>query len=907
MPIPAISRKGSHTGTTFFDILNDDPDEILENEKDTSYQEPQDCVHKPRKTRFQRYKLFLVCAAWFIVTSVVGGNLFYYSSRMDRQSMQEKLASNCQQSTNILKSTLSRLINDLSNHAYFVSSVGQGMTYEMFSTFTSYATKDSLKYALAWQPQVKQHEREEWEAQNGINITIVQETSSMLLKTPSPMQPYYYPILYGVMYDTEHIGIDVLQTNRSDTILKALGTLKTAVSPISEFKLMGFDGIRIYLPVLVNLYLTDKGDYSTFRNNHTKVHENVLGLVSLSVSIQNILTNAINISDGNYIRIIDKTGNDYMIYSNNGKEELPGDIFEYREELSFGDREWHISCYSPPLPFFPSKTKSSLFFAIILCTIFSTIILFILTKKYLKAKELVSIRSKMLQDSNALVTDMATNSKAILMSITDPLLLFNRDGKITGANAYALSRTGYTSDDISSSSELAIKDVINIAQWTGSVTRLVIEPGMREVTITCKNGSQFFAEANFSAQTVIGSNYAQVVTFRDISAKKQAAIDLWNAKNKAEKADKSKGDILLYLCHEIRNPVHAIGGYARLLMEQMEDEDEPSEEMENILCSSKFLSELVNEVLDLANLHDNDLVLNERTISLAELLATINHLTSPMEGSKYQLTSTLTGSGQVRVVCDPSALQLVIHRLGCLLSDSTSIDDHEEALMRVDVVLVKEDAECAIIKYLIQCPNKVIPSHYLAVDFDPLAQGNGSMGDQFGMKGISLTLTRIMIQKLGGKLISTSDTRIGTQFSFELQFKRSPDHPSSSSSSRPLHHTSQRALWMRIQALQRASHILRGQPPSSGPAHQRSPARRGNRSSHAQNQTRTGPAITEKSSRLLTKNGYDVTTANNGLEAVEAVERSPDYDIALLDIHMPLMGGLEAGRAMRERLGFQDR
>ncbi|ORY05409.1 CheY-like protein, partial [Basidiobolus meristosporus CBS 931.73] len=56
--------------------------------------------------------------------------------------------------------------------------------------------------------------------------------------------------------------------------------------------------------------------------------------------------------------------------------------------------------------------------------------------------------------------------------------------------------------------------------------------------------------------------------------------------------------------------------------------------------------------------------------------------------------------------------------------------------------------------------------------------------------------------------------------------------------------------------------------------------------------------------RLLTKNGYDVTTANNGLEAVEAVERSPDYDIALLDIHMPLMGGLEAGRAMRERLGF---
>ncbi|KAK9663734.1 Enoyl-[acyl-carrier-protein] reductase [NADPH, B-specific] 2, mitochondrial [Basidiobolus ranarum] len=382
----------------------------------------------------------------------------------------------------------------------------------------------------------------------------------------------------------------------------------------------------------------------------------------------------IDTSEDNHIRIIDKSGSDTILYTDGHEDANAFPLDGITTNLNFADREWQIQCYAHKADLLTTSTQLFLLLAIIICITFSTMLLFVFTKRYFKARKQASLGHMMLQNSNALVKNMATNSKAILMSITDPLILFDREGRITGANTYALTRTGYTSRDINSSVDLFVRNVISIAREPNDLSSVVIEPGMREVTITCKDGTQFYAEANFSAQTVVGSNYAQVVTFRDISTKKQAAIDLWNAKKDAEIANKSKGDILLYLCHEIRNPVHAISGYARLLMEQKEI-SHSSEELENILSSAKFLSELVNEVLDLANLKNNDLVLKEKCIDLDYLLTLLKCSFTSIEGRNYHINTIIEGLGDVKILCDSSRLQSVIHRLGYLILDSPIFEE----------------------------------------------------------------------------------------------------------------------------------------------------------------------------------------------------------------------------------------
>ncbi|KAK9760641.1 hypothetical protein K7432_015137 [Basidiobolus ranarum] len=365
-------------------------------------------------------------------------------------------------------------------------------------------------------------------------------------------------------------------------------------------------------------------------------------------------------------------------------------------------------------------------------------------------------------------------------------------------------------------------------------------------------------------------------------------------------------------------------------MEHKED-NQPSEEMDNILHSAKFLSELVNEVLDLANLHENDLVLKERPTSLEELLINVYHLTPLVENEKYRFTAKLEGSSTMRLICDPSALLLIVHRLVHLLSNSHNLDQCEDAKICLKIRVIEEDEDCATIEYLIECSNRTIPSQYLAVGFNPLAQENGSMGGEFGMKGISLTLTRIMILKMGGILISASSPQIGTRFSFQLKFQKARFESSSPIMSNCISEISpmpQAGVKMEAE-LDSVGTTITSECSLDKKSQQKAKTKGQNserkRKSKKLSPSKIGTSLNKPSieyrgkvilaednlicqklaARLLTKNGYTVTTANNGLEAVQAMENSHDYDIALLDIHMPIMDGVEAGRTMREKLCFE--
>ncbi|KAK9675093.1 hypothetical protein K7432_016653 [Basidiobolus ranarum] len=310
MEIPLTTRKSSNGGAVFFDILSND--EILDDKTGGNYNAPIGARGSTKKTRFYRHcKIFFICLAWIAITVALGGQLFHYSLRLDQDQIQQQLSGNCRQNTNILKTALSRLIRELNSHAHFVGSTQQDITYEMFSTFSKYSTKDSLDYSLAWHPQVKQSERAAWEEINNLRISNHPSTTN----NSDQSQLVYYPILYGIDYDDAYLGIDILRADQTGTVQKALGTLKAAVSPIRPFSTTNIDGFRIYLPVLRDISITNKGDYDIIKNNDTLLHENVLGLISISIRIDTVLKSTIRLFDGTIIRLVDNTDNGSVIYS----------------------------------------------------------------------------------------------------------------------------------------------------------------------------------------------------------------------------------------------------------------------------------------------------------------------------------------------------------------------------------------------------------------------------------------------------------------------------------------------------------------------------------------------------------------------------------------------------------------
>ncbi|KAK9674909.1 hypothetical protein K7432_016798 [Basidiobolus ranarum] len=329
MEIPPITRKSSN-GATFFDILNND--EILDEKTGGSYNEPHSASDTLKRIRSCRHrKIFFICLAWLIVIIALSSVLFHYSLQRDRNQIQNQFNMNCLQNTNLLKTALSQLIDELNNHVYFVSSIKQDMTFEMFSTFSKYATKDSLDYSLAWEPQVKQSERAAWEEINNLRISNHPSTTN----NSDQSQLVYYPILYGIDYNDDYIGIDILRADQTGTVQKALGTLKTAVSPIRPFPITNVNGFSIYLPVLRDHNITDKGEYDIIKNNDTLLHENVLGLISISIRIDTVLKNTTRLFDGTIIRLVDNTDNGSVIYSEVEGNSVSKDISVSSQKVPF--------------------------------------------------------------------------------------------------------------------------------------------------------------------------------------------------------------------------------------------------------------------------------------------------------------------------------------------------------------------------------------------------------------------------------------------------------------------------------------------------------------------------------------------------------------------------------------------
>ncbi|KAK9721556.1 hypothetical protein K7432_003331 [Basidiobolus ranarum] len=481
----------------FFDVLcTENPETILKNERSISSKEFYNEPHQ-QKSWIHRlhlnHKLFLICLTWFIVFTILGAIVFVYCLNLDHERHQNQILQSCAQKTTVIKSVVSQLSYDLASYVYFIDSVKQSMTAEIFIVYSELMDRNGYDYIYGWHPRVLHAERAEWEKVNNCSISAWETDTSVLARSED--KPMYFPLKNMNGSGVKLKGLDALQTPQRDYIEQTIATRNASFTMAMYFSSIYGDGVRMYIPIT-----TSNESTAMFSDQKNDISNGVEGIVTITVRIESIqakITPYVAEPTEITIRVTDKS-NGTLLYSDStdeGQDQLPEIM---ASDMMFLGCEWLIQCFSQKSDYTNTKTPAILLLVIILCIISSTVLLFVYVKRYLKARKQIFVGNKLLQYSNALVKNMATNSKAILLSITDPLLLFDRNGKITGANTYALSKTGYTSEDVRASEDLYIGDVINITQRPNDVSCLVIEPGMREVTITCKDGTHYYAEANFS-------------------------------------------------------------------------------------------------------------------------------------------------------------------------------------------------------------------------------------------------------------------------------------------------------------------------------------------------------------------------------------------------------------------------
>lgn len=345
-------------------------------------------------------------------------------------------------------------------------------------------------------------------------------------------------------------------------------------------------------------------------------------------------------------------------------------------------------------------------------------------------------------------------------------------------------------------------------------------------------------------------------------------IELINARTRADQANATKSDFLANMSHELRTPLNSIIGLNRLVYEDKKVDEEVRAMIGVAYRSATNLLDIVNDILDLSKIEAGELSLETITFSLQEVVDGVMETMVPLSSAKgltlsYHIAPPhmpyLNGDpfrvGRVLINLVGNAIKYTPHG-----SVAVDIECHEGGDNQVTL-------ECRVIDSGIG-----IDKDKQKTIFDKFAQADSSITRKFGGTGLGLHITKNIVEKMGGKIGVRSEPGKGSQFWFSIPFTIEAE----------------RAL------IAKRTFSKEGLPRL--PAEQRKMAKDVHVlivEDHFFNQFLMNILV----SRMGLKHFEMV---DNGQAALEAVENT-NYDLVLMDCHMPVMSGYEATTRIRER------
>ncbi|MFW6437516.1 MAG: PAS domain S-box protein [Armatimonadota bacterium] len=239
------------------------------------------------------------------------------------------------------------------------------------------------------------------------------------------------------------------------------------------------------------------------------------------------------------------------------------------------------------------------------------------------------------------------------------------------------------------------------------------------------------------------------------------------ARSEAEEANRLKSEFLANTSHEIRTPLNGIIGYLQLVLNDLCDSREEEREfLEGAAESANHLLELINDVLDIAKIEAGRLRIDPQPVNIASVLADTHSLIRVQaDQNALELIFRPTADDLI-AVCDPERLkQVLINLLGNAIKFTP-----EGGTITVSVRRMEEDGA---VRVEIADTGIGIAPDKLDEIFDKFVQADGSTTRQRGGTGLGLTISRRLVELMGGALGGMSDGEgRGSTFYFTLPLHR---------------------------------------------------------------------------------------------------------------------------------------
>jgi signal transduction histidine kinase/ActR/RegA family two-component response regulator len=326
-------------------------------------------------------------------------------------------------------------------------------------------------------------------------------------------------------------------------------------------------------------------------------------------------------------------------------------------------------------------------------------------------------------------------------------------------------------------------------------------------------------------------------------------------KQRAEDAAKTQGEFLANISHELRTPMNGIIGMTDLAL-QTRLTTEQEDYLQTARTSAQTLLAILNDILDFSKIEARQMELHRAEFNLHECAQNAVRALAAVASTKgLKLTSTLCPSLPERVSGDEGRVrQIVTNLIG------NAIKFTSEGHVALEVKLQDQNSSEYVLHFTVRDTGIGIDPAKQSVIFEPFRQADASTTREFGGTGLGLTICAQLVQLMGGRIWVESAPGVGSTFHFTARVQKV-------------------ATAVKTAEAPRASAGEPGRP---------------RRILLAED----NPVNRKLAMRVLEKQGHVVVVAVDGQEALEKFS-DQQFDVILMDVQMPRMGGFEATAQIR--------
>lgn len=453
-------------------------------------------------------------------------------------------------------------------------------------------------------------------------------------------------------------------------------------------------------------------------------------------------------------------------------------------------------------------------------------------------------------------TETAYNTLFKAIEKSNAVIEFSPNGIIESVNDSFLEITGYTRKElIGQKHEILLdeKDKKNNHLFWESLNKGKFKSG--RFKRKHKDESSIWIQASYSPilnannEVIKVTKIAQNIT---IEIKAQEALE--KAKLLADDLNIQKDHFITNVSHEIRTPINAVLGFTDLLLDEEKNERKVNY-LKSVKTAGDSLLHLINDILDLSKIEAGIFQIDHSPFNLFETIENVFSILSLKAEQKALIfTKIIDHNVPKHIVGDKNRLtQILINLLGNAIKFTSE--------GRVSLIVTLEND--STLKFEVSDTGIGIPDDKLKIIFGRFSQAQENTSRQFGGSGLGLNISKLLVEKLGGKIDVQSKLNSGSTFYFNMPFTLSSEKD-----------------------------IKKNKVKISNP-------------SNNQSINVLMCEDNEMNQKLMTEvfsgTKHKLTIANDGIEGLELLSKNK-FDLILMDIQMPNLDGYQTTTIIREEL-----